>query len=188
MTAPPYPPGIASPPWGIGQGGTPVMVPPSSMGPGGRPMVAAISMQIPLPEVFPIPDAKEFNPTGSIANTGATVNPIEITNTITLVPDGTMGIIRGVQLYINDMLPTTDVKWSLIIDTGSPQGFNGITMFPRTAPFVGNAIDAGVRFNGPARISVVFTQTDAGTYLIGAGYSGWYWPTASDARWRKFGS
>lgn len=186
MTAP-FPPGIGAPPWGVGQGNTPVITPPTSLGRGGVPQHAGVALQIPLPDVFPITDAREFNPLGS-ANTAAVQQNIEIADTVLDVPGATYGIIRGVSLYITDMLTTTDVTWSLIIDSGSPQGFQQLTIFPRAAPFVSNGFDAAIRFSGPARIVMTFTNNDGGTYVVGASYSGWYWPTASDARWRQYGN
>lgn len=180
------------PPWGMGQGGNPVMVPPSSLGPGGRPMVSSLSMQIPLPEVFPIPSAHEFNPLGSVNSAAVSANPIEIVGgqgtTLLNVPDGNIGIIRGVNLYITDMLTTTNVVWSVTVEGASPQGFDRISIFPRVAPFVSNSFDAAIRFTGPARIVMTFQNLDGGTYVIGGSYSGWYWPTAADAQWRRFGT
>lgn len=175
-----------APIWGLGGGGRPVVTSPMAYQPGGALEVSGLSLSIPLPEELPIPDAREFNPTGSIASAGLQ-NNILITGTTTQVPDGTFGVIRSVQLFINDMLPTTDVIWSLIINQASPQGFNQITMFPRLAPFVGNTIPACIRFQGPATITMIFSNRDGGAYLVGGGYGGWFWPEASDARWRRYG-
>lgn len=178
-----------APLWGVGVGGSPVVVPPSSFGPGGSVPHVGVTLQIPLPETQPIPDAHEFSPLGQVGtNVANAVLPIEIPGTLTEIPSDSMGVIRGFTLYISDMLTTTNVTWSLMINGASPQGYNQVTMFPRGAPFVSNAIGELVRFNGPARISVVFNNIDGGTYVVGASYSGWYWPTASDARWKRIGS
>jgi hypothetical protein len=146
-----------------------------------------LQLSIPLPQVFPIPDAKEFNVEGHIAGTGATAAPVLITNATFQVPDSTYGRISGVTLYVNDMTPTTAISWSLFINQGSPSGFTNMTMFPRTATSVSNSFDAFVLFEGPALITVKYSQTDAGLNLIGAAFSGWFWPKASDARWRALG-
>jgi hypothetical protein len=174
-----------APPWALGQGGGPVAVPPTMMGAGGLP-VASASIQIPLPEVLPIPDAHEFNTLGFIASAGIQTNVV-IPGTIVDVPANNYGVVRGVTLYITNMLVTTDVIWSLQIDQASPQGYNQITIFPRAAPFVSNGFDSMVRFQGPARLQVIFSNRDGGAYVIGAAISGWFWPEASDARWRRFG-
>ena len=171
------------PVWGIGRGGAPPVGLPSM---GNDPVVASLQLDIPLPEVFPIPDAKEFNPLGSIAGIGVASN-ITITGTTFTVPDSTYGIIRGVSLYVNDMTPTTAITYTVVINQGSPQGFTALSMFPRTATSVSNSFDSFVRFEGPATIFVKYSQTDAGLNLIGASYSGWFWPKASDQRWRNYG-
>lgn len=173
-----------APPWGLGQGGGPVVVPPSFVGS----PVASAQLQIPLPEVLPIPDAHEFNPLGQIASAVVNAVPIAITGTQFTVPANTLAVIRGVTLYITNMLTTTNVLWSLIIDQASPQGYNQITIFPRAAPFVSNGFDSMIRFQGPCTVQVVFQNLDGGTYVIGASYSGWFWPESSDARWRRYGT
>lgn len=174
-----------SPPWALGSGGQPPVVPPSFGGPGGPQSVGA-ALQIPLPEVLPIPDAHEFNPLGQIATVGIQSN-IEITGTAFDVPPNTLAVIRGVSLYITNMLTTTNILWSLQIDGSSPQGYNKITIFPRAAPFVSNGFDSMIRFQGPCTVRVVFNNVDGGAYTIGASYSGWFWPENSDTRWRTFG-
>lgn len=183
----PSAPGFAlpvSPPWGVGRGGGAVAMPPQLSGqvPAGPP-----SLQIPLPEVLPIPDAREFNPLGSIGSAAVTANPTLITGTSFNVPDSCLAVIRSVTLYITNMLTTTNVTWSLMVNQTSPQGFNNITIFPRATPFVSNGFDSMIRIDGPAVISVVFNNIDGGAYTIGASFSGWFWPEASDARWRQFG-
>lgn len=178
--------GVGFPPWGFGSGGQPVVIPPSSLGQGGTIPVTGSSLQLPLPEVLPIPSAKEFNPLGQKATVGAENNTV-ITGTVLDIPDSTFGVIRGVSLYITNMLTTTNVVWSLIVENATPQGFNQLTIFPRAAPFVSNGFDSMIRFNGPARIQVIFSNLDGGAYTVGASFSGWFWPTGSDAIWRRFG-
>lgn len=172
------------PPWGIGKGGHPPVGVPSS---GEDPIMAGLNLQIPLPQVFPIPDAKEFNVEGHIAGTGITAAPIAITNATFTIPDSTFGRLSGVTLYVNDMTPTTAISWTVFINQGSPSGFTAMTMFPRAATSVSNSFDAFVLFEGPAIVKVVYSQTDAGLNLIGAAFSGWFWPKASDRRWKATG-
>jgi len=176
-----------APPWGMGQGGRPIIQPPTAFGPDGQqPTVSTLSQEIFLPELYPIPDAKEFNPLGSIGTAIIQTN-VTITGTSFDVPPNTFGVIRGLSLYITDMLTTTNVEYSLIIQQQAAQGYSNLRIFPRAAPFVSNGFDTLIRFTGPATIFVVFNNNDGGTYTIGASYSGWFWPQASDARWRTLG-
>lgn len=176
-----------APLWGIGRGGQAVALPPTEFGPDGQPpQVSDLTQQIFLPEVFPIPDAKEFNPLGSQATTVVQFNQT-ITGTTFTVPSSTFGVIRSVTLYITNMLTTTNVTYSLVINNSPVQGYNQLSIFPRAAPFVSNAFDCMLRFSGPADIKMVFDNRDGGTYVVGGAYSGWFWPQSSDTRWRQFG-
>ena len=177
--------GPVAPPWALGNGGVAPMIPPE-LGTEGSDNPAVPSLQIPLPEVLPIPDAKEFNPLASQASAGLETNTV-IAGTAFAVPAGYFGVIRGLTLYIVNMLATTNVTWTLQINGAAPQGFSALSIFPRVAPYVGNGFDACIRFTGPALIQVIFTNADGGAYTVGASYSGWFWPQASDARWRRFG-
>lgn len=175
------------PPFGFGGGsnGGTVVVPPTQSG-SYAPPVAGRSLQIPLPEVLPIPDAHEFNPVGSLA-TAAISGPTDIPGTILAIPQGNIGVIRGVTLYISNMLTTTNVVWSLFVNGLIPAGYSNLSIFPRSAPFVSNGFDSMIRFDAEANIKIVFSNLDGGTYVVGASYSGWFWPKASDDRWKMFG-
>lgn len=186
-------PDTFGPSWGFGHGGLPAVVTPLDAE-NGVPVVSQLSQQIYLPQTFPIPDAKEFNVTGSIG-TAAVQQQVTIpftatggvVNGILRIPGSTYGIIRSVVFDITNMLPTTSVDFSLIINGGAVQGYAQVQIFPRTAPFVQNGFDSGVFFQGPADISLQFDNNDGGNYVVGGSVGGWYWPQASDARWRQTG-
>lgn len=175
-----------APLFGMGNGRA-VVTPPTQLGPNGEPpQISSLTQQIFLPEVYPIPDAKEFNPLGSQA-TAVVQQNVTIPGTVFNVPANTFGVIRSVTLYITNMLTTTNVDYSLIINNSPAQGYAQLQIFPRVAPFVSNGFDCMVRFQGPAEIHVAFDNNDGGNYVVGAAFSGWFWPQASDARWRQFG-
>ena len=177
-----------APGWGISHDGSPVMHLPTASG--DAPRVSSLSQQIYLPEVFPIPSAVEFNLLGQAPTTAAGQVAIPWNNQpggIYTVPPNTFGVIRSVSFFITDMLTTTNVSFSIIINTAQVQGYSQITIFPRTAPFVGNGFDSMVRFTGPADIQAIAVNVDGGTYEVGAAVSGWYWTTAADATWRTTG-
>lgn len=172
-------------PWGFGRGGASgggVTTPPLSEGM----TVNGISLNIPLPEDEPIPDAKEFNVSGSIGTAAVSAGTL-ITGCTLDVPPNNLGVIRGVDLYISNMLVTTNVTWTLTINGAAVSGYQGISIFARVTPFVGNGFSPKVRFRGPALVQVVFSNIDGGAYTVGAAFSGWFWPEASDERWKATG-
>lgn len=151
---------------------------------------ASIPRNVPvyLPEIFPIPDAVEFNPSGSATSVGAetgtaiTMLPT-ISNALVKLPDQNIGILRGFAVYITNMLTTTNVSWTLMINGSPAGGYGAIKLFPRASAFVGNSFDCFIRIPDGAKVGVEFTNTDGGSYIIGASFSGWYWPIASGKRW-----
>jgi hypothetical protein len=172
-------------PIGFGSSGGPVMVPPN-IGDNQR-SVNAFVLTLPLPEDSPIPDAHEFNVQGQVLNSVGVKNNVLVAGSTLDVPDNNFGVITGVTLDISNMLATTILSWSLLIQDAAPQGYGNLTIFPRAAPFVSNGFTCKIRFQGAATIKVVYTCTDGGTYDIGAAYSGWFWPENADARWKAYG-
>lgn len=162
-------------------------------------MVAVLPRHVPvyLPEVYPIPDAQEFNPQGSASTvgveTGTQINLLPGTGVensptgVIRLPKNNIGIIRGFSISITNMLTTTDVNWSLLINGGPAGGYGTLKLFPRAAAFVGNAFDCFIRVPSGADISVKFSNVDGGTYVVGASVSGWFWPEASGKRWIEKG-
>lgn len=143
------------------------------------------ALQVYLPEIYPIPGANEFN----ILAQKATV-AVEANTDIGLVvdvPKNNIGIIRGLNIFISDMLTTTNVTWTLMVNNGPATGYNNISIFPRTSPFVGNSFDAFVRVPQGASIRVVFSNVDGGSYTVGASVSGWSWPQTLGDLWMQKG-
>lgn len=164
---------------------------------GARPMVLPRHVPIYMPEVYPIPDAQEFNPSGSRTTAAAETQQITLlpatgagegvpTGVIQL-PKNNIGIIRGFSIYITDMLSTTDMAWTLLVNGAPAGGYGTLKMFPRAASFVGNNFDCFIRLPSGAQVSVIFTNTDGGTYVVGASISGWFWPETSGKRWLDTG-
>jgi hypothetical protein len=141
-------------------------------------------LQVYLPEVYPIPSAIEFNTQVSkdtnvveTADIGLTVN----------IPESNVGIVRAVLLQINDMLTTTNVTWTLQFNGAPVPGYSKISMFPRSAPFVGNSFDAFVRVPSGTKITVQYDNVDGGSYKVGAAVSGWFWPESLGQLWLQQG-
>lgn len=187
MTAPKL--GVPGP-WGFGgpaaASGSSLVRPLS-----GPPNVGAIEklmheLDYPLPEVFPVPDAKEFNPLGS-ANTAAIQSNVAITGASFDVPVSNYYRVTSFTIYITNMLVTTNVQYSLLWNGQPVAGFQNLIMYPRAAPFVSNGFDCFIRGIGAGTLSVSFNNVDGGAYTVGASFSGWFWPVTSDSRWKASG-
>lgn len=150
-----------------------------------------------LPEDAPIPDATEFNASGTTAtavvqsNVAIALSPaVGDTAGQIRLPQGNVGRISSVIISITDMLPTTVVTFTLRINSAPVPGYANIAMTPRTAPYVSNTFSApACRVLVPqgGQISAVFTNTDGGSYVVGMVVGGWFWPDASGKRWTRMG-
>lgn len=147
------------------------------------------ALQLPLVEQFPIPGAQEFNVEGDQSSVAVENNTTIATLGPVAVPQGYRAVIRSVSIYIDNMLPTTNVVFSVLLNGPgtSPSGYQNLRMFPRTAPFVGNTFDSIIRITGPASITVIFSNLDGGTYQIGAALSGHLWLISAQDLWKANG-
>lgn len=143
------------------------------------------TLQVYLPEIFPIPNATEFNVLATKQTTAAETN-IDI-GLLVPVPDNNIGIIRGVTLFVSDMTPATVVSFTLLLDNGPVGGYANLSIFPRTAPFVSNGFDSFIRVDNGQTIRTQYTNTDGGTYTLGIQVSGWWWPRTLGDLWIRTG-
>lgn len=143
------------------------------------------ALQVPLPEVYPIPSATEFNILAQKTTIAAEQN-IDI-GLVLDFPANNIGIIRGVTFYISNMLATTAVTWTVNLNGAPAAGYNNISIFPRVSPFVSNGFDSFVRVPQATKIRVNYTNTDGGSYVVGAALSGWFWPQTLGDLWLKKG-
>lgn len=173
-----------APPFSMGKGGFPPFASPAGTIGGGA--VATRTLDLPLPELVPIPSAQEFSPEGHVDTAGIQSN-ITIPGITVNVPGGSIYVIRSLSLYINNMLDTTDVRWSIVVNGNPVPGWANMTLFPRIATFVGNNFDTMIRGAGVASISVIFTNADGGSYKVGAAIGGWFWPLTADQQWKNGG-
>lgn len=167
-----------SPLWGIGNGGRPPASTPSAAA---FPQAAAV-LQVPLPEISPIPDARQFNTEGHDGTAGAGTRTLA--DCTVVVPVNNKFIINSFSVYVDNMLTTTEIHWAILVNGVPQQGWSDIKLFPRLAPFVGDNLDPFLRGEGEATITVQIRQVDGGGYIIGAAVGGWYWPKTSDQRWK----
>jgi hypothetical protein len=144
-------------------------------------------LSLPLPEVFPLPDAQLFNSElQQTTNAPQTLFSLPFTPAVVFLA-GYYAVVTSFTIYIQNMLATTNVLFTLLYNGTPVQGYNGLTIFPGASPRVANTFDAPIRFTGAGTLTVTIQNIDGGTYLVGAAVSGWQWPITSDRRWKNSG-
>lgn len=183
ITYPLYEPGSGPSPGGAGfpSGG--------GGGPSGPTGPATLPRYIALlpPWEYPIPGHQEFNTLGSHASTGAETDTA-ITDAEFDVPANMVARITGIIFYVTNLLTTSNLTFTVRINNGPVQGYNNVFIFPRAASSVSNAFDSYVDVPTGAKLTVTFSNLDGGTYGIGAGLSGYYWPEVAGKAWLAYGS
>lgn len=92
-----------------------------------------------------------------------------------------IGIIRGIDLYVNDMTETTDVTFTLAINGAAIPGYGQLTPFPRTAASVSQSFDTFIFLPSGSIVTVQAENFDGGAYAVGFGYQGWIVPSNIDS-------
>jgi hypothetical protein len=92
-----------------------------------------------------------------------------------------MAVIRGLDLYVNDMLPTTEITFRFLVNGNPIAGYGSITIFPRTAASVSQSFDTFIFLPAGSLLTVEAINDDGGAYSVGAGYQGWLVPTNIDS-------
>lgn len=140
------------------------------------------SLELYLPEVYPIPGAVEFEEDAIAASPGAgTIVPAAL---LLRIPENSIGIIRVFGQGLDDMTNATRVTWGLFVNEVQAPGWGSVQLFPGVAARVTSSADTFIRLPDGAQISVRITNADGAAYQVGANYSGWYWSITSDKAWR----
>lgn len=92
-----------------------------------------------------------------------------------------MGIIREIDIYIDNMAVTSDITFAFLVNGSPIPGYGKIPVFPRTAVSVSAGFDTFIYLTAGALLEVTATVGDSGAYLVGVGYQGWLVPTNIDS-------
>lgn len=183
-------PAAFSKPWGFGGGGPNAAAPALPFAPDVAGAVSAVSrnLEIPLPEVFPIPDAQIFNAEVDQASSVAGQTfVLDFAPGPVSILAGYYAVVNAFTVYVQNMLVTTNVLFTLLQNGTPVNGFNNLKIFPGNSPRISNTFDAPIRFTGATTLQVKITNVDGGNYVLGAAVSGWQWPISSDRRWKSAG-
>jgi hypothetical protein len=173
-------------PWGFGGGGGVAQPLPVSPDVGASGQDVGRELSLPLPEVFPVPEAQLFNAELQRASIIAETFTLGFTPAVTILA-GYFAVVNSFTIYVQNMLATSNLLWTLLANGVPVNGYTGLTIFPGASPRAANTFDAPIRLTGAQTLSVSITNGDGGTYLLGAAISGWQWPISSDRRWKTSG-
>ncbi len=136
------------------------------------------------PEVYPPPDAAYFSGDGNATGVTSAANVLVAAENI---PTQTVAVIREFTINVNDMLTSTDIRWRLRQNNSPISGWDK-TLFPRIAASVGGNFPPEltmVRIIDGGLIDVEIQVNDAGTYQVGASYSGWFFSKETAERYAE---
>lgn len=149
-------------------------------GPGAAGQILPQRVEIYDPRQFPIPGSQNFNVSAS-KSTSSVQSGVDIGLTFT-IPNGNQGVLNAFNILVNNMLLTTNVTFYLLVNGAPVPGF-GVSILPRVAPSVGNQFVPNVDVAPGSVITVSFTNTDGGSYQLGASVGGWFWPQNIGRLW-----
>lgn len=97
------------------------------------------------------------------------------------VPANNVGVVRGLTLNVNNLLTTSLITFSLLINGAPLPGFANMFIFPRLAASLASDFppeNTSIEIPDGATVSVAAQVNDPGTYQLGATFRGWYWSKA----------
>lgn len=148
---------------------------------GGAAALAPAGFSLQDPAIYRPPGATDFFQFANAAGLDAATSPVEPAGLIFTVPGNNVAVIRGVTLNVNNLLPSSDIVWQLL-ENGSPiQGWDALTIAPRTAASVSASFppeSTVVRVSDGAQLGMRLEVRDAGTYDVAASYNGWFYGKA----------
>lgn len=168
---------------GTGQGGYRpqggALAPDIPLGPAGGRTDTGRAFSIPSPYEAKPPGGIDFNTQGDGAGFTNANTPAVIPGCAFTLPQASAGVIRSLVLTVNNLVLTSDITWTLRFNGSAVPGWQGLGVTP--GPVAYFALSFGpdetyIRVPDGATVDVVFTvnPADAGTYVAGAAFHGWY--------------
>jgi len=98
-----------------------------------------------------------------------------------LVPPSSVLVIKSLDLYVNTVVPATDLHFGIFVDGVPYQGYGDIPIFPiPSAGYAKSFNEQTWRFPEAKTVSCRVRNVDGGTHLVGSGAQGWYYNKAID--------
>lgn len=145
-----------------------------------------LSVQRFPPDYFPIPGATEifaYAEHDSVGAEAGTLLNLPAPGSVLQLPPRHVGVIRTVAININDLTAADDLSFSLRINGTPVAGFGNLRVFPRAATSIERAWDTRILIPDGGTVDITFTNGNGGLHLVGATYTGWFWPEEAGRRW-----
>jgi len=139
-----------------------------------------------LPNERPIPGATLFNISGQQTTTLAQ-NNVLIPGAALELPTNALARIDNLTLFVQALQPTSQLTFDLLFNSRPVPGFTQLSIFPGLAALFVDPYDIFLDVPKNTLIQVRFTNTDGGSYLMGASFSGWFWAEAAGRAWIQNG-
>ncbi len=126
-----------------------------------------------------------FPPTNATPLFGTDLQPSVNAGTVTLlpgctlqVPDNNVGVIASITVLLDQIVITSNVVWSILVNGITPPGYNQLRVIPRSGAAAVGVQFVPTRLELPplAIVTVQAQNIDGGAYNLGAQLYGWYWP------------
>lgn len=131
------------------------------------------------PDVVTPKTGVQFQPYGQ-TTTNAAGQVIELWSF--KVPASSILVIKSLDLYVNSVVPATDIQFGIFMDGVPWQSYGVIPIFPLPSSGLGKSFnDLTWRFPETRTVSCRVQNNDGGTHLVGSGAQGWYYNVAIDA-------
>jgi hypothetical protein len=141
----------------------------------GKPLPAEVR----FPDHYSPPaDANTFTKTDFYASAGndSNIGALATPNLVIQLPQDSVGVIRDFSRYMNDMVATDSVIWTLRINGNPVPNWSSVTMFPRVAAFASSGDDPYILLPSGAIVDVLIVNGTVTAHKIGASFYGWFWP------------
>lgn len=157
---------------------------------GGRPIVTSMdggrqaAVTVYPPQYMRPPQAVDFNPDDVVSGAGGPTT-VSFSGLNVELPPSTVGVVKALTLNVNDLLPTSEILFTLFFDGSPVNGWRDLRIFPRNAASVSlswGPEELALPVPEGAEISVECEIVDGGTYDVGGRYHGWYYSTDLEAR------
>jgi len=139
----------------------------------------------PLPQEVRFPDhytppadANTFTKTDFYASAGndSNVGVLATPNLVIALPQDSVGVLRDFSRYVNDMVATDSIFWTLRINGNAVPEWSKRIMFPRVAAFASSSDDPYILLPPGAIVDVLIENGTVTAHKIGGSFYGWYWP------------
>ena len=138
-----------------------------------------------LPEERPIPSAVIFE--NALASVATNIVQTAATGCTVVIPQGCVARLSSVNLYVDNLLTTSNITFSVLFDAAPLPGLSNIPIFPGVVARAVENFEVFVRILRGGTLTVNFTNNDGGTYIVGAALGGWFWNEASGKQYMQQG-